>query len=343
VGKIFLSYRRKHSKADAGRIHDRLLREFGADHLFMDVDNIPLGKDFVQHLTEEVASCDVLLAIIGENWLGDADSSGLRRIDDPHDFVRVEIASALRRDIRVVPILIEGATIPKREALPDDIRALSFRNGLDVRHATFHNDLNRLIRDIKELPEFRLRKRSSVLKWPQRKISQVGDRLSRQLVTGPQVSDEQTPRSAARTEESGRRPAVTLAIWLASSLIGCAIGLAIVFACLVVVFELTGGPNDTVAIKTFSGIMACSIIIYFSIRKWLASAGLWPRALVICIFDATLVISTAFWILYSFERKLNTLTATEWIFLAAAMCASASAIGFFLARMAKPSPGGHGH
>src|SRR5215475_10550183 len=103
--KVFISYRRDDSAGHAGRVQDRLEREFGRDLSFIDVDAIPLGTNFVKVLHEEVAKCSVLLAVIGLNWLDARDDDGNRRLDDENDFVRIEIASALRRDIPVVPIL----------------------------------------------------------------------------------------------------------------------------------------------------------------------------------------------------------------------------------------------
>ena len=149
AGKIFISYRRNDSRAYAGSIHDRLEREFGIDRLFMDVEAIPLGIDFIKALREEVSKCDVLLAVIGENWLSAPDKKGNRRLDNPDDLVRIEIATALERDIPVIPVLIDGARIPTAGELPEDLKALSRRNGLDVRHASFHRDMSKLVQALK--------------------------------------------------------------------------------------------------------------------------------------------------------------------------------------------------
>src|ERR1700688_1355014 len=149
TAKVFISYRRDDSAGHAGRVHDRLAQEFGRDLLFMDVDAVPLGADFVKVLREEVAGCDALLAIIGPNWLNIREEEGDRRLDNANDFVRVEIATALQGDIPVIPILLDGAKLPKREQLPKDLQELTGRNGLDVRHASFHVDMDRLIRGLK--------------------------------------------------------------------------------------------------------------------------------------------------------------------------------------------------
>jgi len=144
--KVFISYRRDDSAGHAGRVHDRLQREFDHNVLFIDVDAIPLGANFVNVVREEVAKCDVLLAIIGRGWLNALDELGNHRLDQPGDFVRVEIAAALQRDIPVIPILLDGTRLPKAEQLPDELRGLTLRNGLDVRHSSFHPDMDKLIR-----------------------------------------------------------------------------------------------------------------------------------------------------------------------------------------------------
>ena len=147
--KLFISYRRDDSAGHAGRVHDRLQREFGRDLLFMDVDSIPLGTNFVKIISDEIAKCDALLAIIGPSWLDARDEKGKRRLENPDDFVRVEIATALKRGIRVIPILLEGTRVPKADQLPDDLKELAFRNALEVRHASFSEDMDRLIRGFK--------------------------------------------------------------------------------------------------------------------------------------------------------------------------------------------------
>jgi hypothetical protein len=147
--KLFISYRRDDSAGYSGRVHDRLQREFGGNLLFMDVDSIPLGVNFSKVLVEEVAKCDVLLAVIGPGWLDARDEKGHRRLDNPDDFVRIEIGTALRRGIPAIPILLEGTRVPKADQLPDDLKELALRNGLDVRHASFAEDMERLIRGLK--------------------------------------------------------------------------------------------------------------------------------------------------------------------------------------------------
>src|SRR5262245_9269861 len=106
AGRIFINYRREDSRADARSVYQRLERVFGKNRLFMDVDTIQKGRDFTKVLDEHLAQSDVMLAIIGNRWLTAQDEKGARRLDDPDDFVRVEIARALDRDISVIPVLV---------------------------------------------------------------------------------------------------------------------------------------------------------------------------------------------------------------------------------------------
>lgn len=144
-GQIFLSYRRDDSAASAGRLYDHLKGRFASNHIFMDVDNLDAGTDFVEVIGESVGSCDVLIAVIGKRWLISSDEEGRRRLHNPEDFVRVEIATALKRDIRVIPVLVEGASMPRSGDLPDDLKSLVRRNALEVSHTRFRADSERLI------------------------------------------------------------------------------------------------------------------------------------------------------------------------------------------------------
>jgi TIR domain len=144
-GRVFISYRRQESSGLAGRLYDRLAARFGDDQVFMDVDTIALGVDFAEVISQAVSSCQVLLAVIGPRWLAATDEDGRRRLDDPDDLVRLEIAAALERDIRVIPILIEGAAMPRRQQLPEALAGLARRNALILRHESFRADADRLL------------------------------------------------------------------------------------------------------------------------------------------------------------------------------------------------------
>ena len=114
---IFISYRRDDAEGHAGRLFEDLVLRFGAASVFMDVAGIEPGRDFRKVIEQQVASCGVLLAVIGKSWLTSSasDAQGRRRLDDPHDFVRLETATALRRDIPVIPVLVHGAQMPRPE------------------------------------------------------------------------------------------------------------------------------------------------------------------------------------------------------------------------------------
>jgi hypothetical protein len=160
--KVFLCYRREDSGGYAGRIQDKLAQALGSDVLFMDVDAIPLGANFVRVLHDEVAKCEVLLAVIGRNWLDARDEHGNRRLENPNDFVRVEIGAALKRNIPVVPILVDGARIPDARQLPKELEELSLRNGIEVRLASFHNDVSRLIHGLKTQLNIDIKRRREI-------------------------------------------------------------------------------------------------------------------------------------------------------------------------------------
>jgi len=147
--KIFINYRREDSAGTAGRLRDRLVETFGRKNLFMDVDNIPAGVDFVAHLNNQVATCRVFLAVIGPNWPDAKDETGRRRLGNPDDPVVIEIAAALSRNIPVIPVLLDGAHIPKASELPDPIKPLVRRNAVELRNSQFGRDAEALIEKIR--------------------------------------------------------------------------------------------------------------------------------------------------------------------------------------------------
>lgn len=142
---IFLSYRRSDAEGQAGRLYDDLAGHFGRDAVFMDVAGIEAGRDFRKAIDQHVTSCSVLLALIGKEWAAAADSDGRRRLDDPNDFVRLEIAAALRRDIPVIPVLVRGAAMPQAAELPADCADLCYRNAVELTHARWNSDVQLLI------------------------------------------------------------------------------------------------------------------------------------------------------------------------------------------------------
>jgi TIR domain-containing protein len=149
TGSIFISYRRDDSADITGRIYDRLVQHFSRDTVFKDVDSIPLGIDFRQHLESALSQCRVLLAVMGERWSGTDSATGKQRIDDPSDHVRLELELALARNIPVIPVLVRNFSIPAADKLPGSLQSLAYRNGINVRpDPDFHGDMDRLIKGI---------------------------------------------------------------------------------------------------------------------------------------------------------------------------------------------------
>lgn len=143
--KIFVSYRRADCQYQADRLREDLKPFVTADEdVFIDIHNIPPGENFVRYLDMKVSECDLFFALIGPFWLGIRNPDGGRRLDDPNDFVRIEIASALKRKIRVVPLLLDNAVMPAANDLPEDLRELSELNGVVIKRDTFETDVERL-------------------------------------------------------------------------------------------------------------------------------------------------------------------------------------------------------
>lgn len=143
---VFLSYRRGDSEGQARALSLELAKLIGQESVFMDVDSIALGQDFRHILQERLESCDLFLTLIGPGWLDARDSAGNRRLDSATDLVRQEIAAALKRNIPVTPVLLQGAEMPPPERLPEDIRELVYRNGFELGHNTWESDVREMAR-----------------------------------------------------------------------------------------------------------------------------------------------------------------------------------------------------
>lgn len=151
MSHVFISYRRGDSIATAGRIRDRLVQALGRERVFVDLDDIPAGSDFVEVLQSKVAASRLLLAVIGPGWSWATDDKGNRRLDDPDDFVVREIAAALANpNTLVMPVLIDGAKMPDARELPEPLKALARRNAFELRNNVFNPDADRLIGVIRE-------------------------------------------------------------------------------------------------------------------------------------------------------------------------------------------------
>ncbi len=155
---IFISYRREDSAPYAGRLYDRLSKQFGADQVFMDVDDIPPGADFAAQIEAKVASCDAMIVVIGKEWLTARNAAGQPRLSEANDFVRLEVSLALQRRVLVIPVLVAGVPMPKAEDLGADLKALAGRNALALSDQEFQRDADILVATLQKIPAFQKRK-----------------------------------------------------------------------------------------------------------------------------------------------------------------------------------------
>jgi hypothetical protein len=146
--KIFISYRRDDSLGHAGRIHERLASAFGSESVFMDMDDIQPGTNFVRSIEDNVTATDVMLVLIGKNWLSVTDTSGRRRIDDPEDFVHIEISRAVERGVRIIPILLGNASMPSGKNLPDRLRPLARFQAIGLSDERWDYDMGQLLKSL---------------------------------------------------------------------------------------------------------------------------------------------------------------------------------------------------
>jgi hypothetical protein len=143
--RVFMSYRREDTAGYAGRLYDALDSRLDVAEVFMDVGDIEPGADFTTAIADAVESCDVMLALIGSRWATAVTPDGTRRLDDPDDYVVAEVAAALERDVRVIPVLIENAPMPAADALPERLRGLARRNAIDLSTVSWRTDLEALL------------------------------------------------------------------------------------------------------------------------------------------------------------------------------------------------------
>ncbi len=143
--KVFISYRREDTAAAAGRVYDRLARLLTKANVFFDVSTIGGGEDFAQRIASEIGRSDAALVFIGDKWLEQAQPGGALRIAQADDYVRAELRAALARQLLVVPVLVGGAKMPRPEQLPEDIRAVTTKNALPLRHESFDDDTENIV------------------------------------------------------------------------------------------------------------------------------------------------------------------------------------------------------
>jgi hypothetical protein len=145
---IFLCYRREDTQDAAGRLYDRLVEAYGSERVFMDIDKVPLGSDFVDIVTKQIGTCSAVIVMIGKQWRTIKDKKRRRRLDNDDDLVRAEIRAALQQKIPVIPVTVQNAPMPQAEDLPDDIRLLARRNGIELSATRWKTDVDRLIKDL---------------------------------------------------------------------------------------------------------------------------------------------------------------------------------------------------
>jgi TIR domain len=154
MATVFISYRRETAAGEARALFNDLIARWGKESVFMDVDSIALGRDFRSALQNILRSCDLMLVIIDKDWAGIEDEGGRNRLADPGDYVRIEVETALKRDIAVAPVLVKGAHMPAAEKLPAEIRELVYRQGFEIAHSRWESDVQEMIRRLGlDLPE----------------------------------------------------------------------------------------------------------------------------------------------------------------------------------------------
>jgi TIR domain-containing protein len=145
AGKIFISYRREDSQGYARALYDLLSERFGAARIFRDIDALQPGEDFIEAIEKAIATSGSVVVLIGNDWLSAKDEEGERRLENPHDYVRIELAAALRSGLFVLPVLVQGASMPRGTDLPDDLQPLARRNALELSDSRWDFDTQRLI------------------------------------------------------------------------------------------------------------------------------------------------------------------------------------------------------
>jgi DNA-binding beta-propeller fold protein YncE len=151
--RIFLNYRREDTRGDAGRLYDDLAERFGAQHVFRDIDTLEPGSDFDVAIEQAVKACDVLIALVGSRWSSVKDASGRRRIENPDDFVRLELQAALAGSVRIIPVRVEGAEMPSSDELPEALRRFAKKHALELSDSRWRHDRDRLVRTLERIAE----------------------------------------------------------------------------------------------------------------------------------------------------------------------------------------------
>jgi peptidoglycan hydrolase-like protein with peptidoglycan-binding domain len=168
---IFINYRRDDAAGFARSLYEHLDQEFRAGQVFMDVEALrEPGIDFAREIERSLGRCAVMLVLVGKTWLSATGPGGARRIDEPDDFVRLEIATALKRDVRVIPVLLNGAVMPSTDALPPDLQALGRRQAIAIAHDDWTHDVTKLVEALAKIPGIRKRSARGRTGWSTRSL-----------------------------------------------------------------------------------------------------------------------------------------------------------------------------
>jgi len=232
--RIFISYRRDETAYPASWLYDRLKAQFGTAQIFKDVDNIRPGDDFVDRITSAVGSCDVLLAVIGPQWATVTDTLGRRRIDDPDDFVRLEVETALNRNVRVIPLLVDHAEMPNGSELPEPLAPLVRKHALELSPSHFTRDAEELVAVLGQV----LTPAPTVLRLPESEPTVVQP-------PGPGPDPQAAPTDPLPLLPSGNTPSVRItdARWFRTALMGAVC--LLVIAGLIFVADRSLRPETT--------------------------------------------------------------------------------------------------
>ena len=205
-GGVFICYRREDSPGAARAIHDRVVQWLERENVFLDVDDIDLGVDWLDVLTQRVGACDALVVVIGRTWVSGTDKDNRRRLDDPDDFVRIEIEAALNRDVPVIPVLVDGAVMPKTGELPDSLKSLARRQGIEISHARFNADVEKLTRVLASILEDRRSRNADEEEKVRRKEEERRAREPAEAEVKQRTEAPQAPRATEAERAARKQP-----------------------------------------------------------------------------------------------------------------------------------------
>jgi hypothetical protein len=202
--RIFINYRRSDSGGYAGRIYDALNAHADSWKVFMDIDTIDPGEDFTEVIDRSLETCDVVIAVIGRQWLQITDARGRRRLEHPDDFVRLELLAALDRTVRVIPALVQGAEMPSSEDLPDEMTKLARRNAFELSDARWHYDIGRLVEVLEGIHH---RRAADAQAEDERQRQEDEDRLKHELAEREAAALATAERERAELDRAEREQA----------------------------------------------------------------------------------------------------------------------------------------